>query len=122
MDSPKDDPVIVVDDSDKDEEDEVHTTTNAEIKDTSVPKSLKSINWNLRRTKLKLKLLSLKHNPPFLISLPTELKDLPFKFNEHIYELEIKLPRDSKEIPNKLEDFTKTVTSLTSQVAELKTL
>ncbi|GJY55470.1 hypothetical protein Tco_0454585 [Tanacetum coccineum] len=32
------------------------------------------------------------------------------------------LPRDLKEIPTKLEDFTKTITSLTSQVAELKTL
>ncbi|GKF39534.1 hypothetical protein Tco_0119595, partial [Tanacetum coccineum] len=32
LDSPKDDPVIVVDDSDEDEEDELHTTTNAETK------------------------------------------------------------------------------------------
>ncbi|GJU02215.1 hypothetical protein Tco_1112553 [Tanacetum coccineum] len=38
LDSPKDDYVIVVDDSDEDEEDEVHTTTNAETKDTSVSK------------------------------------------------------------------------------------
>ncbi|GJS18224.1 hypothetical protein Tco_0412696 [Tanacetum coccineum] len=68
----------------------------------------------------------------FSSSLPTELKDLPSKFNElteevkglkqQVYELEIKLLGDLKEIPSKLEDFTKTVTSLTSQVAELKTL
>ncbi|GKG26639.1 hypothetical protein Tco_0402342, partial [Tanacetum coccineum] len=39
-DSPEDDPVFVVDDSDEDEEDEVHSTINSETKDTSVPKSL----------------------------------------------------------------------------------
>ncbi|GJS92196.1 hypothetical protein Tco_0774832 [Tanacetum coccineum] len=108
LDSPEDDLVIVVDDSDKDEEDRVHPTPNAETEDTSVPKSL-SPN-----------------------SLPTELKDLPSKFNDlteevkglknQVHNLEIELPRDLKEIPPKLEDFTKTVTSLTSQVAELKTL
>ncbi|GJX10443.1 putative ribonuclease H-like domain-containing protein [Tanacetum coccineum] len=101
-------PVIVVDDIDEDEEDEIHTTTNDETKDTSV---LKSLSPN---------------------SLPTELKDLPSKFNElteevkglkkQVHELEIKLLGDLKEILTKLEDFTKTVTSLTSQVAELKTL
>ncbi|GJT54587.1 hypothetical protein Tco_0989641 [Tanacetum coccineum] len=68
----------------------------------------------------------------FSRSLPTELKDLPSKFNEltkvvkglkqQVHELEIELPGDLKEIPSKLEDFTKTVTSLTSQVVELKTL
>ncbi|GJZ34371.1 hypothetical protein Tco_0580188, partial [Tanacetum coccineum] len=98
------DPVIVVDDSNEDKEDEVHTTTE----DTSVPKS---------------------SSPS---SLLPELKDLPFKFNElteavkglkqQVHELEIELPRDLKEIPYKLEEFIKTVTSLTSQVAELKTL
>ncbi|GJX21672.1 hypothetical protein Tco_0226117 [Tanacetum coccineum] len=87
---------------DKDEEDEVHTITE----DTSVPKS---------------------SSPS--ISLPPELKDLPFKFNEltkavkglkqQVHELEIELPGDLKEIPYKLEDFTKTITSLTLQVAEL---
>ncbi|GKE38662.1 hypothetical protein Tco_1462067, partial [Tanacetum coccineum] len=39
LDSPEDDPVIVVDDSDKDKDDEVHATKNVEIKDNSVPKS-----------------------------------------------------------------------------------
>ncbi|GKA93632.1 hypothetical protein Tco_0815618, partial [Tanacetum coccineum] len=65
------------------------------------------------------------HN--FSSSLPTELKDLPSKFNKlteevkglkkQVHELKIKLLGDLKEIPTKLEDFTKTVTSLTSQVA-----
>ncbi|GKC64607.1 hypothetical protein Tco_1097205, partial [Tanacetum coccineum] len=108
LDSPEDDLVIVVDDTDEDEEDDVHTTTNAKTEDTSVPKSSS------------------------LSSLLTELKDLPSKFNELIEEvkglktqvptLEIKIPGDLKEIPYKLDNFTKTVTSLTSEVAELKTL
>nr|GFA01365.1 hypothetical protein [Tanacetum cinerariifolium] len=41
---------------------------------------------------------------------------------QQVHELEIKLPEDLKEIPTKLEDFTKPATSLTSQFAELKTL
>nr|GEU61716.1 pleiotropic drug resistance protein 1-like [Tanacetum cinerariifolium] len=112
LDSPEDDPIIVVDNSDKDEEadtDEgLHATSNIEIEDALVPKSSS------------------------LISLPTKLKDLPSKFNEltkevkglkkQVYELEIELPRDLKEILTKLEDFTKTITSLTSQVAKLNTL
>nr|GEV69053.1 hypothetical protein [Tanacetum cinerariifolium] len=67
-----------------------------------------------------------------LYSLPTELKDLPSKFNEltkeikglktQVHELEIKLPKELKEIPAKIEDFTMTATSLRSQVAEPKTL
>ncbi|GJY06369.1 hypothetical protein Tco_0373423, partial [Tanacetum coccineum] len=109
LDSPKDDPIIVVDDSDEDEEaNEVHATRNAKTEDTSVPKS---------------------SSPS---SLPTELKELPSKFNElteevkglkkQVHDLEIELPGELKKIPTKLENFTKTVTSLTSQVAELKTL
>ncbi|GJV39010.1 hypothetical protein Tco_1417450 [Tanacetum coccineum] len=105
LDSPEDDHVIVVDDSNEDEEDEVHTTTNVETKDTSVPKS------------------SSPSSPT------TELKDLPSKFNElnkevkglkkQVHELEIELLGDLKEIPTKLEDFTKTVASVQ---AKLKTL
>ncbi|GKC80805.1 hypothetical protein Tco_1131579 [Tanacetum coccineum] len=38
-DSPEDDPVIVMDDSDEDEDDEVHATENVETKDTLVSKS-----------------------------------------------------------------------------------
>ncbi|GJS38495.1 hypothetical protein Tco_0563538 [Tanacetum coccineum] len=111
LDSLEDDPIIVVDESDDDEDDkreEVHTTSSVETKDASVP------------------------NPPSPSSLPTELKELPSKFNElteevkwlkkQVHELEIELPVDLKDIPTKLEDFNKTVISLASQVAELKTL
>ncbi|GJV72395.1 hypothetical protein Tco_1492390 [Tanacetum coccineum] len=140
LDSPKDDPIIVVDDSDEDEEaEEVHDTTNVEIKDTSVPKSLspkssqiQELTKQLLVKSLQTELLKILSAHDFSSSLPTELKDLPSKFNEltkevkglkkQVHELEIKLVGDLKEIPTKLEDFTKTVTSLTSQVAELKTL
>ncbi|GKD69318.1 hypothetical protein Tco_1323408, partial [Tanacetum coccineum] len=37
--SPEDDPVIVVDDSDEDEKDEIHPTPNTKTEDTLVPKS-----------------------------------------------------------------------------------
>ncbi|GJZ67343.1 hypothetical protein Tco_0630583 [Tanacetum coccineum] len=42
LDSPKDDTVIVVDDSDEDEDDEVHATKNVETEDTLVLKSSSS--------------------------------------------------------------------------------
>ncbi|GJQ94593.1 hypothetical protein Tco_0005732 [Tanacetum coccineum] len=106
LDSPEDDPVIVFDDSDKDKEDEVHTTT----KDTSVPKSsspgssqIQELTNQLNELPVKSlqtefsKILSARD---FSSSLPTELKDLPSKFNE----------------------LTKEVKGLTSPVAELKTL
>ncbi|GJY32401.1 hypothetical protein Tco_0415896 [Tanacetum coccineum] len=177
-DSPEDDPVIVVADSDEDEDDEVHATENVETEDTSVPKSssprssqvqeltnqvliLQSQKYKLELEKnkaeaevdllkakpsfpnveqlkellvksLKTEFLNILSAHDFSSSLPTELKDLPFIFDEHteevkglkkqVYELEIELPGDLKEIPTKMENFTKTITSLTSQVTELKTL
>nr|GFA00263.1 hypothetical protein [Tanacetum cinerariifolium] len=155
LDSPEDDPVIVVDDSDEDEEDEVHATTNVETEDTSSQKH----KLELEKNKVKDEAALLKAQPffpnvgklnellvkslqtefskilaahDFSSLLPTELKDLPSKFNElteeikglkkQVHKLEIELPKDLKEIPSKLEDFTKTVTSLTSQFTDLKTI
>ncbi|GKE63677.1 hypothetical protein Tco_1514044 [Tanacetum coccineum] len=100
LDSPGDDPVIVVDDSDED----VHTTTE----DTSVLKSLSP----------SLLLIELKDLPSKLNELTGEVKGL----KKQVYKLEIELPGDLKEIPTKLDDFTKNVTRLTSQVDELKIL
>ncbi|GJZ11725.1 hypothetical protein Tco_0546484 [Tanacetum coccineum] len=81
---------------------------------------------------IKPELSKLLSSHDFSSSLPTELKDLPSKFNEltghvkdlkkHVHDLEIELPGDLKEIHTKLETFTLTVKSLTTQVAELKTL
>ncbi|GJS29432.1 hypothetical protein Tco_0490052 [Tanacetum coccineum] len=171
LDSPEDDPVIIVDESDKDE-------PNAETEDTLVPRSSsprssqiqeltnqvlilqsQKHKLELEKNKSEAEATLLKAQPlfpnmkqlnellvkslqnefskilsshDFSSSLPTELKDLPSKFNElikeikglktQVHELEIELPKELKEIPTKLEDFTKTTTSLTSQVAELKTL
>ncbi|GJX62873.1 hypothetical protein Tco_0295773 [Tanacetum coccineum] len=153
LDLPKVDHVIVVNDSDEVEDDEVHATENFETEDTL------SQEYKLKLKKNKAEAALLKAQPSFpnveqlkelLVkslkteflnilsaydfsgSLPTELKDLPSKFNDlteevkrlknQVHNLEIKLPGELKEIPSKLEDFTKIVTSLTSQVAELKTL
>ncbi|GKB01333.1 hypothetical protein Tco_0829377 [Tanacetum coccineum] len=110
LDSLKDDPIIVVDESDEDEEaNKVHATTNVETEDTSVPKS---------------------SSPS---SLPTELKELPSKFNElteevkglkkQVHNLKIELSGELKEISTKLEDFTKTVTTQVEVIqANLKIL
>ncbi|GJZ29392.1 hypothetical protein Tco_0574039 [Tanacetum coccineum] len=133
LDSPENDPIIVVDDSDEDEEiekDEVHTTTNAETEDTSVPKSTSPRSsqiqeltnqvlilqshkhkMELEKNKAEVEAALLKAQPSFpnilsahdfSSSLPTELKDLPSKFNElteevkglkkQVHELEIELP------------------------------
>ncbi|GKD73830.1 hypothetical protein Tco_1332112 [Tanacetum coccineum] len=60
------------------------------------------------------------------------MKELPLKFTElskeikeleqHVKDMEIELSRDLKEIPTKLETFTSTISSLTSQVVELKNI
>ncbi|GJU91217.1 putative reverse transcriptase domain-containing protein [Tanacetum coccineum] len=88
LDSQEDHPIIVVDESEEDEEDkygEIHADSYVETKDTSVPK------------------------PPSPSLLPTELKALPSKFNEltkeikglkkHVPELELELLGDLKDIP-----------------------
>ncbi|GJW82683.1 hypothetical protein Tco_0155828 [Tanacetum coccineum] len=125
-------------------EDEVHTTTNDETEDTLVPKSSSLI----KKAEAEAALLKAQPSFPnvgqlnellvkslqtefskilfahdFSSSLPTELKDLPSKFNElteevkglkkQVHELEIKLPGDLKEIPTKL---------VASVQAKLKTL
>ncbi|GJY86045.1 hypothetical protein Tco_0500071, partial [Tanacetum coccineum] len=151
LDSPEDDPVIIVD-SDEDGEDEVHTTTNDETENTSVPKSssprkaeakvalLKAqpsfpnvgqLNELLVKS-LKTKFSKILSARDFSSSLPTKLKDLPSKFDEltkevkglkkQVHELEIELPRDLKEIPTKLEDFTKNVASVQAKLNTLDAL
>ncbi|GKC85705.1 hypothetical protein Tco_1141422, partial [Tanacetum coccineum] len=77
-------------------------------------------------TSLKPELSHLLSSHDFGSHLQTELKELLSKFTElirevkelkrQVHELEIELPRDLKEILNKLETFTSTITSLTSQV------
>ncbi|GJZ92621.1 hypothetical protein Tco_0664686, partial [Tanacetum coccineum] len=141
LDSPEDDPVIVVDDSDEDEDDEsqkhkLELEKNKAELESALLKAQPSFP-NVEQLKellvksLKTKFSNIRSAHDFGSSLPTELKDLPSKINEltievkglkkQVHELEIELPGDLKEIPTKLDDFTKNVTSLTSKVAELKT-
>ncbi|GKB80269.1 hypothetical protein Tco_0947164 [Tanacetum coccineum] len=145
LDSPKDDLIIVVDDSDEDEDDEVHATEHSEKYKLELEKNKAEAEAALLKAQpsfpnveqlkelmvksLKTKLLNILYAHDFSSSLPTELKDLPSKFNElieevkglkkQVHELEIELPGDLKEIPTKLEDFTKIVASFQ---AKLKTL
>ncbi|GKA31018.1 hypothetical protein Tco_0717323 [Tanacetum coccineum] len=64
--------------------------------------------------------------------VPSDLKELSSKspilsgevkeLKKHVQRMKIELPGDLKEIPNKLKTFTSTISRLTSQDAELKTL
>nr|GEY90664.1 hypothetical protein [Tanacetum cinerariifolium] len=100
LDSPEDDPVIIVDESDKDD-------PNAKTEDTSGPRSSSPSSLPTE----------LKDLPSKFNELTEEIKEL----KTQVHELEIELPKELKEIPIKLEDFTKTATSLTPQVAKPKT-
>ncbi|GJV37952.1 hypothetical protein Tco_1410429 [Tanacetum coccineum] len=148
LDSHEDDHIIVVNDSGEDEDDEVYATKNSqkykrELKKNKVEAEaaiLKAQTFfpNVEQLKellvksLKTEFSNILSAHDFSSSLPTELKDLPSKFNDlteevkglknQVHNMEIELPGELKEILPKMEDFTKTVTSLTSQVAELKTL
>ncbi|GKA33255.1 hypothetical protein Tco_0719622 [Tanacetum coccineum] len=99
-------PVIIIEESDKEENDEIHATKNVETEDTSVPVFISKLTPTDKTFLPKLNDTQLE-----------KYKSLKINFN-----LEIKLPGELKEIATKLEKFRKIVTSLTSQVAELKTL
>ncbi|GKB72169.1 hypothetical protein Tco_0933581 [Tanacetum coccineum] len=145
LDSPEDDYVIVVDDTD---EDEIYATTNDETEDTLVPKSLspkssqiqeltnqvlilqsQKHKLELEKNKAEAEAALLKAQPSFPNLNTNRAEGSSLKFNElteevkgltkQVHELEIELPGDLKEIPTKLEDFTKTVASVQ---AKLKTL
>ncbi|GJT96127.1 retrovirus-related pol polyprotein from transposon TNT 1-94 [Tanacetum coccineum] len=121
LDSPEDDHVIVVADSDEDEDDEssqVQELTNQVL-------ILQSQKYKLELEKNKAEAALLKAQPSF--PNVEQLKELLFdelteevkRLKKQVHELEIELPGDLKEIPTKMEDFTKTITRLTSQVASL---
>ncbi|GJZ87526.1 hypothetical protein Tco_0659136 [Tanacetum coccineum] len=148
LDSLKDDPIIVVDGSDEDEEaDEVRATKNSQKHKLELEKNKAKAEAALLKAQpsfpnvrqlneimvksLKTEFSKVLSAHDFSSSLPIELKDLPSKFNElteevkglkkQVHELDIELLGDLKEIPSKLEDFTKTVTIEMVQ-AKLKTL
>ncbi|GJV84363.1 hypothetical protein Tco_1524261 [Tanacetum coccineum] len=93
-DSPQDDPIIVTDKNEEEEADkeDTHDTSHDMPEDTSFPPSSSPKSAQIQ-----------------------ELMD------QHVKDMEIELPGDLKEIPTKLETFTSTISSLTSQ-KQLKTL
>ncbi|GKB04275.1 hypothetical protein Tco_0832418, partial [Tanacetum coccineum] len=137
LNSPEDDPIIVVGDSDEDENNEVHVAENSQKHKLELEKNKTKAEAALLKAQpyfanvdqlkellvksLKTEFSNILSAHDFSSSLPTKLKDLPFKLNEltrevkglnkQVHELEIKLPGDLKEIPTKLDDFTKNVTS-----------
>ncbi|GKC43591.1 hypothetical protein Tco_1061313 [Tanacetum coccineum] len=143
-DSLPDEPIIISDESKEEEEatkDKDTKATSYDVcKDTSVPpppspKSaqiqelmahvhlLQSQKEELEQAKAKSKVefASMKAKP----SYPdiTQLTKLLIKeLKKHVRDMEIELPGDLKEIPTKLETFTSTISSLSSQVAELKNI
>ncbi|GKC30524.1 hypothetical protein Tco_1037818 [Tanacetum coccineum] len=172
-DSPQDEPIIVIDESEEEkaEKEDTHDTSHDVPEDTSVPpppspksaqnqelmaqvQLLQSPKDELEQQKAKAKaeIASLKARPyypdinqipdllvtslkpelskllashNFASCLPTDMKELPLKFNklsgeikelkQHVKDMEIELPGDLKKIPTKLETFTSTICGLTSQ-------
>ncbi|GJV91814.1 hypothetical protein Tco_1539627 [Tanacetum coccineum] len=97
-DSPPDEPIIISNESEEEEEvpkDKDNKATSHDVpKDTSVP-------------------------PPLSPKL-AQIQELMDQLKKHVRDMEIELSGDLKEIPTKLETFTSTISSLSSQVAELK--
>ncbi|GKA40572.1 hypothetical protein Tco_0733165 [Tanacetum coccineum] len=114
-DSNEDEPIIVTDESDKEEAkryEDTHATHHDEPEDTS-PLYLNVNQFTeLLVTSMKPELSKLLSSHDFSSSIPTELKELPSKItelsrevkelNKHVQELEIELPGDLQDIPKKL--------------------
>ncbi|GKE14801.1 hypothetical protein Tco_1422378 [Tanacetum coccineum] len=137
-DFPPNEPIIVSDESEGEEEvakdKDTEATSHDVPKDTLVPPppSLKSTQiqelmaqlTELLVTSLKPKLSKLLASHDFASFLPPELKELPSKITglsreikelkKHVKDMEIELPMDLKEILTKLEIFTSTISSLLS--------
>ncbi|GKC85312.1 hypothetical protein Tco_1141029, partial [Tanacetum coccineum] len=150
-DSPLDEPIIVLDKSEEEEEvakdketkatshdkeelEQAKAKAEAEVASIKAKPSYPYINrlTKLLVTSLKPELSKLLASHDFASCLPTELKELSSKITglsgeikelkKHVRDMEIELPGDLKEIPTKLETFTSTISSLSSQVAELKNI
>ncbi|GKE75690.1 hypothetical protein Tco_1537731, partial [Tanacetum coccineum] len=126
--SPQDEPIIVSNKSEEEEEVNKDKDTHATSHDVQLLQSHKD-ELEQQKEKAKAELLA-SHD--FSSYLPNALKELPSKFTElseeikelkkHVQDLEIELLGDLKEITIKLETFTSTISSLSSQVAELKNI
>ncbi|GJX99654.1 retrovirus-related pol polyprotein from transposon TNT 1-94 [Tanacetum coccineum] len=133
LDSPPDEPIIVSDKSEEEEEvardKDTKATSHNVPKDTLVPpptspksaqiQELMAQLTKLLVTSLKPELYKLLTSHDFASCLPTELKELPSKITglsgeikelqKHVRDMEIELPGDLKEIQTKLETFTSTI-------------
>ncbi|GJY71081.1 hypothetical protein Tco_0474784, partial [Tanacetum coccineum] len=143
LDLPEDDPIVVVDGNDEDEEaDKVHAITNVKTEDTSVPKYssprsskiqeltnqvliLQSQKHKLELKKNKAEAALLKAQPSFpnighlndllVKSLQTEFSNI---LSAH--DFSSSLPTELKELPSKLNELIKEVKGLKKQVHELE--
>ncbi|GJX46681.1 hypothetical protein Tco_0271871 [Tanacetum coccineum] len=136
--SPQDEPIIVSDESEEEEEltkdKDTHASFHDVPEDTSIlhppsPKltqiqELMAQLTDLLVTSLKPEFSKLLASHDFASGLPNALKELPSKFTDtsgeikalkkHVQDMKIELPGDLKEIPTKLETFTSTISSLSS--------
>ncbi|GJX67058.1 hypothetical protein Tco_0302785 [Tanacetum coccineum] len=121
-------------DSQKEELEEAKEKAKAKVASIKAKPSYPNIHQltELLVTSLKPELSKLLASHDFASCLLTELKELPLKITrlsreikelkKHVRDIEIELPGDLKEIPTKLETFTFTISSLSSQIAELKNI
>ncbi|GJV87649.1 hypothetical protein Tco_1531587, partial [Tanacetum coccineum] len=139
LDSPQDEPIIILNESEEEETkryEDTHATYYDGPKDTSIPHPLspKSVQIQelmahvllLQSQKLKLEQQKEKAEAEVAFlkaqSLYPDVNQLTeLLLKRHVRDMKTKLHGDLKEIPKKLETFTSTISSLTSQVAELKT-
>ncbi|GJX35121.1 retrovirus-related pol polyprotein from transposon TNT 1-94 [Tanacetum coccineum] len=142
LDSSPDEPIIVSDENEEEEEvakDKNTKATSHDVpKDTLVPplpspksaqiQELMAQLTELLVTSLKPELSKLLASYDFSSCLLTKLKEHLLKIiglsgeikelKKHVRDMEIELPGDLKEIPTKLETFTSTISSLSSQVTD----
>ncbi|GJV99065.1 hypothetical protein Tco_1554317 [Tanacetum coccineum] len=144
IDSPEDDSVIIIEESDKEENDEIHATKNVETEDTLIPKSsppkssliqelanqvliIQSQKHKLELEKNKAEVVAalLKTQP----SLPNveQLKELLVKSLKtelsnilSTYDFSISLPTELKDIPSKQNELIGEVKGLKNQVHNLE--
>ncbi|GKB48937.1 hypothetical protein Tco_0899690 [Tanacetum coccineum] len=147
LDSPEDDPITVVDDSEEDKEDknaEIHSTTNDETEDilASTPPSPRSIQLQELKNQVLL-LQSQKHTLEIekrkAEAEITRLKAQPFfpnvgQLNEHLvksltteflkilsaHDFSSLLPTELKGLPSKFDELTEEVKGLKKQVHEFE--
>ncbi|GKC19847.1 hypothetical protein Tco_1021997, partial [Tanacetum coccineum] len=143
LDLPEDDPIVVVDGNDEDEEAyKVHATTNVETEDTSVPKYLsprsskiqeltnqvlilQSQKHKLELEKNKVKAALLKAQPSFpnvghLNGLLVKSLQTEFSKILSAHDFSSSLPPELKELPSMFNELIEEVKGLKKQVHELE--